>query len=65
MTRAIQSMPERCRQVFTLKKVYGMSPKNIAAELGISVNTVWAQFKIGLKRFTQYMDTNLKERDRS
>jgi len=65
MTRAIQSMPDRCRQVFTLKKVYGMSPKNIAAELGISVNTVWAQFKIGLKRFTQYMDANLKERDRS
>jgi len=65
MTRAIQSMPDRCRQVFTLKKVYGMSPKNIAEELGISVNTVWTQLKIGLKRFTQYMDENLKEGDRA
>ncbi len=65
MTRAIQSLPDRCRQVFTLKKVYGMSPKHIAEELGISVNTVWTQLKIGLKQFTKYMDANLKERDRT
>jgi RNA polymerase sigma factor (sigma-70 family) len=37
---AIASMPRRCRQTFTLRKVYGFSQKEIAAQLNISENTV-------------------------
>jgi len=40
LTRAVARLPERCRQVFTLRKVYGLSQKEIAAELKISENTV-------------------------
>ncbi len=47
---AFQSLPERCRQVMTLRKIYGLSQKEIAAKLGISVHTVEAQVGIGLRK---------------
>ena len=34
LTEAIQSLPDRCRQVFTLRVAYGLSQKEIAARLG-------------------------------
>jgi RNA polymerase sigma factor (sigma-70 family) len=40
LTAAVAKLPARCRQVFTLRKVYGLSQKEIAAELKISENTV-------------------------
>ena len=54
MTQAIQSLPKRCRQVMTLRHVYGLSQKEIAAELGISLRTVEAQVTIGVKRCTRF-----------
>lgn len=36
----VAGLPDRCRQVFTLRKVYGMTQKEIAARLNISENTV-------------------------
>ena len=55
MTQAIQSLPERCRQVLTLRNVYGLSHKAIAEQLGISVRTVEAQVATGIKRCTKFM----------
>lgn len=55
LTQAIQSLPKRCRQVFTLSKVYGMAYKEIAEEMGISMNTVSAQITIGLSKCSDYM----------
>jgi DNA-directed RNA polymerase specialized sigma24 family protein len=43
-----------------LRKVYGLSPGEIAAKLGVSENTVSAQLSIGLKRCAQFM---LRRRD--
>ena len=40
LRKAIAALPERCRQVFTLRKVHGLSQKEIARQLGISENTV-------------------------
>jgi RNA polymerase sigma factor (sigma-70 family) len=37
---AIATLPRRCRQTFTLRKVYGFTQKEIAAQLNISENTV-------------------------
>jgi len=37
---AIESLPQRCRQVFVLRKVRGLSQRDIAQELGISESTV-------------------------
>ncbi len=57
LTKAIQALPDRCRQVFTLRKVYGMSQKNIAQLMSISIHTVSAQLTIGLQKCTNYMKT--------
>jgi RNA polymerase sigma-70 factor (ECF subfamily) len=43
LVKAVQQLPERCRQVFTLRKVYGYSQKEIAARMSISENTVEQQ----------------------
>ena len=43
LTHAIQSLPTRCRQILTLRKIYGLSQKDVAAQLGIAEHTVEAQ----------------------
>lgn len=50
LTHAIQSLPEKCRQVLTLRKIYGLSQREIAAQLGISEHTVEAQVGNGMRR---------------
>jgi RNA polymerase sigma factor (sigma-70 family) len=40
LSDAIAALPDRCRQVFTLRKVYGFSQQEIAKQLGITENTV-------------------------
>ena len=54
LKQAIQSLPDRCRQVITLRKIYGLSQKQIAAKLGISEHTVEAQGTIGLRKLAAY-----------
>lgn len=55
LTQAIQSLPDRCRQVLTLRKIYGLSQKEIAARLDISENTVEAQVANGVRRCAEYL----------
>lgn len=55
LTEAIQALPDRCRQVFTLRKVYGLSQAEIAKTLGISEHTASAQLTIGLHKCTAYL----------
>ena len=50
LVTAFQSLPDRCRQVMTLRKIYGLSQKEIGAELGISEHTVESQVGIGLRK---------------
>lgn len=45
---AIDGLPRKCRQVFVLRKVYQYSHQEIAADMGISVNTVKTYLKRGL-----------------
>ncbi len=54
LTEAIQSLPDRCRQVFTLRAVYGLSQREIAQRLGISENTVEKQMGKGLRRCAEF-----------
>ena len=54
LTQAIQSLPTRCRQIITLRKIYGMPQKDIAEELGISVNTVETQGTIGMRKLGEF-----------
>ena len=55
LTQAIQLLPERCRQVLTLRKIYGLSQKEIAAQLGISEHTVEAQVGNGVRRCAEFL----------
>jgi len=63
LTQAIQSLPDRCRQIFTLRKVYGLSQPEIAAQLGLSENTVSAQLTIGVKKCMAFMVQCRRERE--
>ncbi|HEU5080737.1 MAG TPA: sigma-70 family RNA polymerase sigma factor [Opitutaceae bacterium] len=54
LTEAIQSLPTRCRQILTLRKIYGLSQKETAAELGIVEHTVEIQTALGLKKIGQF-----------
>ncbi|MDR1012204.1 MAG: sigma-70 family RNA polymerase sigma factor [Opitutaceae bacterium] len=54
LTKAIQSLPNRCRQILTLRKIYGMSQKETAAELGIAEHTVEIQSVLALKKLNAY-----------
>ncbi len=54
LIHAIQSLPDRCRQIMTLRKIYGLSQQEVATKLGISVHTVEAQGAIGLRKCIIY-----------
>jgi RNA polymerase sigma factor (sigma-70 family) len=56
LTQAIQSLPTRCRQIITLRKIYGLSQKEVAAQLGIAEHTVEAQGTIGLRKLTEFFE---------
>ena len=56
LTQAIQSLPARCRQVVTLRKIYGLSQRDIATRLGISEHTVEAQGTIGLRKLAEFFE---------
>jgi RNA polymerase sigma-70 factor (ECF subfamily) len=55
LTEAIQSLPTRCRQVLTLRKIYGLSQREIARQLGISEHTVEAQIGNGMRRCAKFL----------
>jgi RNA polymerase sigma-70 factor (ECF subfamily) len=52
---AVRQLPLQCRKAFVLKKVYGYSQREIAAQLRISENTVEKHIATGLKRCAQLM----------
>jgi RNA polymerase sigma factor (sigma-70 family) len=54
LAKAIRALPERCRQTLTLRLLYGLSHKEIAAQLKISEHTVKAQLATGMRRCTEY-----------
>lgn len=51
----LERLPTRCRQVMTLRRVEGLSTKEVAAQLNISVSTVEQQMVHGLRALTDYM----------
>ena len=54
---AVRELPKQCRRAFILKKVYGYTLKEIAAEMGVSQVTVECHIVAGTKRCVK----NLRE----
>jgi len=47
--RLIEALPLRCRRIFEMRKIEGMSQREIAAKLGVSENVVENEASRGLK----------------
>ncbi len=63
---AIQSLPDRCREIITLRKIYGLSQKEIAEKLGISISTVKTQVGIGMQKcIKHFRETGFIQRYKS
>jgi RNA polymerase sigma-70 factor (ECF subfamily) len=58
LAEAVRSLPERCRQVFLLRKIQGLSQQEIALRLGISENTVETLVAKGAHRCADYLRTH-------
>jgi RNA polymerase sigma-70 factor (ECF subfamily) len=58
LIQAIESLPTRCGQVLKLQKIYGLSHKEVAAQLGISERTVNVQIGKGVRRCAQFLEAH-------
>lgn len=50
LSKVIDSLPERCREIFLKSKIEGKKQKEIAEEMNISINTVETQMGIAYKK---------------
>jgi len=55
LARAIAALPPQCAKVFILRKMQGLSQKEIAVRLNISVRTVESHVATGLSRCRAFM----------
>ena len=56
--QAAASLPPQCRRAFLMRKVYGLSHKEISERLGISTSTVEKHVANGLQRCSIFMSDN-------
>jgi RNA polymerase sigma-70 factor (ECF subfamily) len=56
--QAAASLPPQCRRAFLMRKVYGLSHKEISGRLGISTSTVEKHVANGLQRCSNFMRDN-------
>ena len=52
---AIERLPRRCREVVVLRKLRGLSPREIAVELGMSEGTVHVHGAKGVRRCEEFL----------
>ena len=50
ISEAIDSLPEKCREIFIKSKIEGKKQKEIADELNVSIKTVENQMNIAYKK---------------
>jgi RNA polymerase sigma-70 factor (ECF subfamily) len=62
LCEAVNELPTQCRKVFILKKVYGLSQREIAEKLGISESTVEKHVAKGLLRTMQRFDAQHEQK---
>jgi RNA polymerase sigma-70 factor (ECF subfamily) len=55
LAAAVAALPPQCGRVFILRKVHGLSQKDIAEQLGISVSTVEKHIAAGHVKCSEYL----------
>ena len=55
LAEALETLPPQCRRVFIMRKIHGLSHKEIASRLGISVKTVEKHIATGLTKCSEYL----------
>ncbi|KQN90011.1 hypothetical protein ASE95_14930 [Sphingomonas sp. Leaf231] len=63
--RALETLPERCRAIFTLRKIDGLSQKEIAARMGVSESIVENDAAKGLTLLMRAMRRDIEPSSRS
>ncbi|MDE5791493.1 MAG: sigma-70 family RNA polymerase sigma factor [Muribaculaceae bacterium] len=58
--RAVDELPEKCREIFLMSKRDGMTGEEIASELGISIKTVKNQMTKALSRLREALSEDHK-----
>ncbi|GBU07589.1 DNA-directed RNA polymerase sigma-70 factor [Bacteroidales bacterium] len=48
--KAIDTLPEKCKEIFVMSKIEGKKHKEIALELNISINTIESQMGLAYKK---------------
>ena len=59
LKKALDNLPEKCRQIFIMNKIEGKKQKEIAEILNISVNTIETQMGIAYKHLRKELKNNL------
>lgn len=59
LQNAINSLPEKCREIFILSKIEGEKQKAIAQKLHISINTVETQMGVAYKKLREELKNYL------
>ncbi len=62
LDEALQSLSPRCREMFILRRVHGLSNAEIARQHGISVNTVEKHIARALRHCQSYLADRSGER---
>ena len=57
--KALNALPERCREIFILSKLEGKKQKEIAEELNVSVKTIETQMTIAYKKLREELKNHL------
>jgi RNA polymerase sigma factor (sigma-70 family) len=65
LASAVASLPERCREVLRMRKLDGVSQKDIAHRLQISENTVEKHSRNGVRLCAQFIDAHQSRRRKS
>ena len=57
--QAIDTLPEKCREIFLLSRKHSLSTKEIAKQLNVSTNTVQKQISIALSKLRNLLKYSL------
>jgi RNA polymerase sigma factor (sigma-70 family) len=52
---AVQTLPAKCQEVYTLRKIYGYSQKEIAQRLGVTTSAIEKHIAYGTKKLFHLM----------